>query len=330
MSVTTAPFVIIMPVYDDWESVRLLLPLVDEALMPGASRARVLLVDDGSNVRCPADLVPHPLLYIGQVAVLRLRRNLGHQRALCVGLCAVSESSEWAEAGGIVVMDADGEDAPGDVPRLIERFRATGGREAVFAGRLRRSEGPIFRVFYFLFRLLHRILSGVPVQIGNFSLLPMSAAARLTVVAELWNHYAAACVHARLPIAVVPTSRGRRLRGASRMNFAGLVAHGLAAISVFGERIGARALVAVVSIACTLILIAVVALVLAVAAGLELPAWSGIAAALAALLLMQALLLALVFSFLTLSARAGGHFIPARDYRWFVDRIDTVWSSPPA
>ena len=60
---------------------RLLLPLMDEALTPGAFRARVLLVDDGSDVRFPEDIVPHPLKCIGRVTVLRLRRNHGRHRS---------------------------------------------------------------------------------------------------------------------------------------------------------------------------------------------------------------------------------------------------------
>ena len=324
---TKSPFVILLPVYEDWDSVRLLLPRIDYALAQANIAARILIIDDGSSVRCPTDLVSSDLRCITQVAALLLRGNLGHQRAICIGICTVSASPEWSDCEGVIVMDADGEDSPADVPRLVERFRASGGREAVFARRLRRAEGPIFRLFYQLFRLLHRLFIGIPVQMGNFSLLPMGAVTRLTVVAELWNHYAAACVHSRLPIALVPTTRARRMAGRSRMNFAGLVAHGLAAISVFGERIGARALLAVVSIACVLLLTAVFALAMRVVTGMALPAWSGIAAAVSAILLMQALLLALLFSLLTLSARAAGHFIPARDYRWFVDRIDTVWGA---
>jgi hypothetical protein len=161
---------------------------------------------------------------------------------------------------------------------------------------------------------------------GNFSLLPMRAVARLTVVAELWNHYAAACVHANIPISMVPTQRGRRLVGHSRMNFVGLVGHGLAAISVFGERIGARSLLAVVSIAGVLAVLGVLTAILHLFMGFALPTWSVMAVVVTALLLMQGVSLSLVFTFLNLSARAGGHFIPARDYVWFVDRIDTVWS----
>ena len=79
MTLGDVPFVILMPVYDDWESVRLLLPLVDEALVRDKLIARVLLIDDGSRVECPPDLVTHPMRSVREVAVLVLRRKLGHR-----------------------------------------------------------------------------------------------------------------------------------------------------------------------------------------------------------------------------------------------------------
>jgi polyisoprenyl-phosphate glycosyltransferase len=324
---SSLPLVILMPVYDDWESVRLLLPHIDDALASYELRARILLIDDGSRHPAAADLAGPHLRSIDEVAVLVLRRNLGHQRALCIGICQIASGRDWANAEGVIIMDADGEDSPGDIPRMVRRFREGGGRDAIFAQRLRRSEGPIFRLFYRLFRALHRVFSGVPVQIGNFSMLPLSAVSRLSVVAELWNHYAAACVHARIPIVMLPTKRGHRLAGTSRMNFVGLVGHGLAAISVFGERIGARSLIAVTLVACVLTVAGALALGFVLFTPFEVPRWAPLAAALSTLILMQALLLSLLFSFLTLSARAGGHFIPARDYSWFVERVDTIWKA---
>jgi polyisoprenyl-phosphate glycosyltransferase len=227
----------------------------------------------------------------------------------------------------VVVMDADGEDDPRDVTRLIARFRDVGRTSAVFARRLRRSESLRFRFFYQLYRMLHRIASGLAVQIGNFSVLPASAVNRLIVVPELWNHYAAACVHARLPITLVPTARGPRIAGHSRMNFVGLVGHGLAAISVFGERIGARSLLAVVSLSVALLLAAAIFMMSHAIRHAPMPIWSALVAGFLALFLMQALLLAFLFSFLTHAGRAASGFLPARDYEWFIERTETLWSA---
>src|SRR5690349_4815877 len=90
------PLTILMPVYEDWDSVRLLLPLIDDALAAANLRARIVVVDDGSQRTRPADLVTHELQCVNEVAAIVLRRNLGHQRALCVGICAIGEREEWS------------------------------------------------------------------------------------------------------------------------------------------------------------------------------------------------------------------------------------------
>ena len=96
---------------------------------------------------------------------LRLRRNLGHQRAICVGLAQFEGIGRYTSIDTCVVMDADGEDAPADVPRLLAAFAEGNGTHAVFASRLKRSEGLLFRFSYATYRLVHRVLTGLPVPV---------------------------------------------------------------------------------------------------------------------------------------------------------------------
>ena len=104
---------IFIPVYNDWESVRLLLPAVAKAIGTTPDPWRVLLVDDGSSMPAPAFSAALP---VAGVSILHLQRNVGHQRAICIGLCHLYEHSR---ARRIVVMDGDGEDDPEDIPRLV-------------------------------------------------------------------------------------------------------------------------------------------------------------------------------------------------------------------
>jgi hypothetical protein len=171
------------------------------------------------------------------------------------------------------------------------------------------------------------MLSGVSVQIGNFSVLPIRIVARLTVVSELWNHYAAAVVHARLPIEMVPAARGHRLHGRSKMNFVSLVSHGLAAMSVFGDRIGVRSLLVTVTLMAVLVLATATIVGIRFLTPLAIPDWATMAVGIITVLLLQSLLLSLVFAFLIHLGRAGSGFLPARDYTWFVDSVDLVWSA---
>ncbi|QDV34061.1 glycosyltransferase [Tautonia plasticadhaerens] len=317
--------VVLIPVYNDWEALRRLLPELDRVLASSGLPADVLVVDDGSLT--DPDLGPGRYRAISRVDLLVLRRNLGHQRAIAIGLAYVADRLETCET--LVVMDGDGEDDPGDVPRMLERYRAEGGTKIVFADRTRRSESIRFRVFYQIYRLIHRLLTGFDVRVGNFSVIPRRVLESLSVVSELWNHYAAAAFNSRQPHCSIPTRRARRLHGEPRMNFVRLVVHGLSAISVHSELIGVRLLV--VSFALILLdLVGVTAVVVVrLTTDLAIPGWATTAVGISLVLLAQAVMLALLFSFVTLSGRQGLTFLPIRDYGYFVGRSRNVHPGEP-
>ncbi len=236
-----ADLVFLIPVYNDWEAVALLLTRLDRVLADRPQVIHVLLIDDGSTQPCRPDELPHAFAIIQRLDVLVLRRNLGHQRAIAVGLAFIDAQLECT---AVVVMDGDGEDAPEDIPKLLARFDDHQQRRIVFAARTRRSEGLTYRAFYHLYRWLHYVLTGIPVRVGNFSVISFASLHRLVVVPELWNHYAASVFASRLPIDMVPTHRAQRLLGSSKMRFTDLAIHGLSAISVFSDRVGVRLLIA--------------------------------------------------------------------------------------
>jgi hypothetical protein len=217
---------------------------VDASLTDHPVKPRLLFLDDCSDTPVPPDLVKDELKNLLCVESLRLRRNLGHQRAIAIGLCFVHAERP---CDAVLVMDADGEDKPADVPRLIQKFLEEGARKVIFAERIRRSEDWTFRVGYLLYRGLHWLLTGVRVRVGNFSILPAEYLETLVVVSETWNHYAASVIKCRLPNRVLPAARGTRLAGRSSMNYVALVLHGLSAISVFAEIVGVRLTLAILA-----------------------------------------------------------------------------------
>jgi len=317
---TRGELVVLTPVYNDWPAVRLLLPLLDAELARQGLKARVVLIDDASFEPRPESLFNN-LDAITEIRVLTLRRNLGHQRALAVGLSYVQER---IPCEAVVVMDADGEDNPSDVPRLVAEMAAHEGRTIVFAQRIRRSEGFIFTFLYHLYRLAHRVLTGIPVQVGNFSIVPSALLDRLVVVSDLWNHYAAAVFHSRLPFTMIPTPRGRRLAGRSSMNLVSLVGHGLSAIAVFADRVGVRVLIASIIALLTTLLVVGVALGQWALTGKAPPVWLPVVAGVALLVVVQAAAAASLFVLHVLFTRAASTFIPARDYRFFIHSDELV------
>jgi polyisoprenyl-phosphate glycosyltransferase len=314
--------IILTPVYNDWNALNLLLPLLDKALNASGLKADILIIDDGSSEFWPVTADDKLFRAIDAIDILSLRRNVGHQRAIAIGL---SYSAANLPLHRVVVMDCDGEDNPEDVPRLVKECIACDDEEIVFAARARRSEGLSFKFFYHLYRLIHLLLTGIHVRVGNFSVIPPTALRRLVAVSELWNHYAAAVYKAKLPFRMIPAERSCRLHGSSRMSLVPLVVHGLSAMAVFGDRIGVRLLV-VVSVGMILITAALVTVVgIRLFTTLAVPGWATYTGGLLLVILVQMLMVVLVFAFVILAGRDTVSTIPSRDYVHITDTVRRIY-----
>lgn len=229
---------IVTPVLRDVESF-LRLRLEIAAACDGAGlplRRRHLVVDDSAGI----DPEMASLDAYGDVEVLTPPFNLGHQRAIVLGLRTLAP--RLADDDVVVTMDADGEDQPVDVPRLVDALQREGTPLAV-ARRTSRTESFRFRVMYLFFRVLFRSLTGTTVRSGNF------AAQRAGSLAVTVNHpsfdlcYSSSLLALARPTAMVPCARGHRFAGRSRMSTYGLMAHGVRMLLPYSERIAVRAFV---------------------------------------------------------------------------------------
>lgn len=311
---------VLIPVFNDWEALQLLLPELDRALVKDSLRASVTIVNDGSTTRAPRDMARAFTGGIADVRCLHLRRNLGHQRAIAVGLSYVE--NEGVDSV-VIVMDGDGEDNPADISGLLREVTATGERAIVFAARRRRFEGWKFRFFYGLYRVLHRALTGIPVTLGNFSVIPSPVLRRLVTVSELWNHYAASVQRARIPHVAVPTNRARRLAGAPTMNFVALVSHGLSAFAVHGELAGIRVMLASAMVGLAILGALTVSWLSPAFGGPKLGSDMVLAMWLAFLMFTHLFLFGALFTMVSLNSRTNTSFIPKRDCLLFVEREES-------
>lgn len=315
---------IVIPVLDDWASLSLLLPLIDRNLSGKNFSIEIVVVDDGSSIPYDeSDFVSKDLANIEKITVLELRRNVGHQRAITLGLAFVA--AERADYSAVLLMDGDGEDKPEDVVRLIEKCRDENFQKIIFAKRSKRSEGAIFRFFYRIYLGFFKIFTGQNIRIGNFSVVPRRILRRLVVVSDIWNHYAVGTLKARVPFTVIETERGKRLSGSSKMNFVSLVTHGLSAVSVYGDTVGVRLLLGT----CILISLSLIGVLMVVGVRLftelAIPGWATYVIALLLIILMQAVTLSLFFIFLILNNRNVAGFLPAKDYKHFIAEAHEVY-----
>ena len=305
----------LLPVLNDWTAAGLLIPRICAAA-GGFGPVGILIVDDGSWVPLDGRLLSSP--DPAWIRVLTLRRNLGHQRAIAVGLSYIDEH---LPCEAVLVMDADGEDRPEEIPALLARYREDGGRSIVFAERKRRVEGVRFRTFYAIYRLVHWLLTGRGVKVGNFSLVPERQLRSLVVVSELWIHYAASVVRSKQAWCMVPTIRGPRLEGRSQMNFAALVVHGLSAIAVYSDLVFTRLVMAASALAALSLGGAAVLVGLHVTGARPAPAWAPMAVGILSVVVLQFLTFIVSLTFLVLGSRQQASVIPRRDYGLYVAEV---------
>ncbi len=309
---------IVVPLFNDWQALGLLLERIQAVLEPAlVSRLSFLIVDDCSSM----DYKTLPIGIGQSLSVMRLFRNVGHQKAIALGL---SYLASLPDAYPTIVMDSDGEDRPEDIPQLLQTGAANPD-QVVFAHRAKRHESLTFRVLYEVYKMVFRLLTGKVITFGNFSLVPAKQLQKLTHVSEIWNNYPGGVIRSRLLYTAVPLERGRRLAGESKMNFVALVLHGLSAVSVLMDTTAVRLTLfcVVMSVASVFGIGVVVALRLFADTGV--PGWASYLVSSFLIVILQAFLISLLLVFMVLSYRTQPQFIPARQFMDFVERVECVY-----
>lgn len=288
--------IVVTPVYEDVEASS---RLFRELSVHFKRDVFVVAVDDGS-VKPPLNISSLQNSGIDGV-VLKLRRNVGHQRAIAIGLGYVSEYIQSEQK--VVVMDSDGEDLPSTIHDLLNQLVA-GDVDVVVAQRKSRVETFRFKAFYAVYKLFFSMMTGRTISFGNFMALKSNAVKRLVAMQELSIHVAGAVLASRLRTAVCPLDRGERYAGQSKMNFVGLVLHGFKGLMVFAEDVLVR-----VGIACALIatlsVIGAIAAIMLKLLGFSTPGWFSVALGILVLMLLQTGALALMTLMLTGVIRSG-------------------------
>lgn len=304
-------FVVITPVYEDAEASA---HLFKELSAQFGQEVFVVAIDDGS-VKQPLEIDSLQSASIDGV-ILKLRRNVGHQRAIAIGLGYASEHIQ--EHQHVVVMDSDGEDLPLTIPSLLALVESE-QTDVVVAQRKSRVETLRFKAFYVIYKLLFGLMTGRAINFGNFMVLMPHAVKRLVAMQELSIHVAGAVLASKLRISLCPLERGPRYTGQSKMNFVGLALHGFKALMVFAEDVLVRVGIAATFIASISVL-GIIAAVLLKTFGFSTPGWFSVALGILVLMLMQTGALALMTLMLTGVVR-GGTVTTAISYQDSVERV---------
>lgn len=304
---------VLCPLYNDEVSFNIFIKELEKNLSGIDIGSFALLVVDDGSIKKPDLKSSFPL------TILHLHKNLGHQKAIAIGL---SYAYNQLEFDNVVIMDADGEDRPVDVTVLLRAFNEN--NKTIVAHRASRQNGKKFKWFYSIYKFLFRLLTGKKISFGNFMVLKKEDVSRLVFTNEIWSHLAGAIIKSKISYAMIATHRGKRYSGASKMNFTSLALHGLAAIGVFIELIAMRLLL------FSIVMIGISILAMLVIVGIRfftdaaIPGWATTAFSSMLVVLLQSCMLSLFTVFLYLSSQSQREFIPANHYKDYVASVEEL------
>ena len=218
---------ILIPIYNDWQSVQKLIKDIDILINDLPHDFSIFIINDGSTDNKPDTF--GNVTNINSLKVINIKSNLGHARCIATGLKHIYENEEFDY---IIPMDGDGEDRPEEIKMFIDNL--TYNENIPIVGeRVKRSEGFFFKISYKIHKLITFIFTGKNIKFGNFTLLPKKTVEKLINDKATWSSFSGALSKLENNLAKIPSERGKRYFGPSKMNFYSLIKHSLSIIAVF-------------------------------------------------------------------------------------------------
>jgi len=218
---------ILIPVYNDWQSVFRLLENINSEVLKLEGEFSVIIVNDASTENKPEFSVD--LSNLKSIQIINMKENRGHARCNAAGLKYINEKVEFDY---VIPMDGDGEDRPEELSLLIEKIKEY-PNTLVTACRVKRSEGFIFKFCYLVHKYLILIFTGQSIKYGNFTCLPKSIVNEMVNEPATWSSFSGSLAKTEKDRKTIPSERGTRYFGPSKMSFINLLKHSFSIIAVF-------------------------------------------------------------------------------------------------
>ena len=218
---------ILIPNYNDWQSVFKLLENIDLVIAGLEEEVSVLIVNDASTEQRPE--ISLNLNNLKSIQVINMKENRGHARCNAAGLKYINERED---VDYVIPMDGDGEDRPEEIRPLIEKAKEYPDT-VITANRIKRSEGLLFKFCYLIHKYLTFVFTGQSIKFGNYTCLTKSAVDKMSKEAATWSSFSGSLSKVVKDRRSVPSIRGARYFGPSKMSFINLLKHSLSIVAVY-------------------------------------------------------------------------------------------------
>ena len=228
---------ILISIYNDWQSVFKLLENIDSQIIDLEVEVSILIINDAST-----ELKPEINFHINNlksVQVINMKKNRGHARCNAAGLKYINEKEDFDYS---IIMDGDGEDRPEELKLLIEKSNKF-PEKVITADRVKRSEGFFFKFCYLVHKFLTFVFTGKSIKFGHYTCLPKSAVTRMVADSATWSSFSGSLSKITKDRRSIPSIRGTRYFGPSKMSFINLLKHSLSIIAVFKTTLLIRSII---------------------------------------------------------------------------------------
>ena len=222
---------ILIPIFNDWQSVFKLLKDINFQVSTLSDEFSVIIINDASIENKPE--FPTDLNNLKSVQIINMKDNKGHARCIASGLKYIYEKKEFDY---VIPMDGDGEDRPEEIKNFIELTDQSKDKSIV-GERIKRSESLFFKICYLFHKFLTLAFTGQSIRFGNFTCLSKITVEKMINEKATWNSFSGSLKKVEKDMLSIPSIRGTRYFGPSKMSFFNLLKHSLSIISVFRKTV---------------------------------------------------------------------------------------------
>ena len=220
---------IVLPTYNDWKSLEKVLEILNLRLKNLKKDIYILIINDCSKEKFKKT---KNFKNFKKIIVLNLKKNLGSQKAIYVGLKYLQKKIKDYNNAIISILDSDGEDDPKALKKLIQ-ITERKKDFFIFASRKGRTENRFLKILNNARLYITLILTGKFINFGNFSSFPSSLLKRITLNDDIFLAFSSGVAKNYSKLFLYNVKKNKRFYDTSKVNIKFLIIHSIKIISVF-------------------------------------------------------------------------------------------------
>ena len=224
-------YIILIPIYNDRESLTKLIENINSEIGGINSEISIIVINDASSQQIIDQY--QNIENINSFEIINMKENRGHARCIASGLKYIFEKKEFDY---VIPMDGDGEDRPEEIKNLIQLAEQS-DTKSIVAERVKRSETLFFKLCYQAHKIITSTFTGQSIKFGNFTCLSKITVEKMINEKATWNSFSGSLKKVEKDLLSIPSIRGTRYFGPSKMSFFNLLKHSLSIISVFRKTV---------------------------------------------------------------------------------------------